>query len=260
MPFAAASRLKTYVYEEGAGKPSFVLIHGAAYNHRLWIRQWPALSSMGRVVALDLPGHGESAKFPAGQAISIKAYADHTHGVLSTLKCQSNVVIGHSMGGAVAMRYALDHPRNVRALVLVGTGAKLGVSPTILEGLSADFEQAVRASIGGWAFAKTTDERLVEEGIKEMLKCDKSVALADFKACDEFDIRDSVSEIRAPSLIVVGDEDRLTPVKWSQFLNINLTGSQMKIIKSAGHMVMLEKADQVNDALKSFVGQLAEYG
>jgi pimeloyl-ACP methyl ester carboxylesterase len=233
-----------------------MLVHGAACNHKLWNRQWSVLSSFGQVLAVDLPGHGASEKLPADQRISVQAYADHIHSALSALKCQSAVLIGHSMGGAISMRYSLDHPKTVKALVLVGTGAKLGVSPAILEGLSTNFEQTVRAGIGGWAFAKTTEKRVIEEGVKEMLKCEQQVALADFRACNEFDIREYVSDIKIPTLIMVGDEDRLTPLKWSEFLHNEISGSKMAIINAAGHMVMLEKYEEVNKRLTSFIRKL----
>jgi pimeloyl-ACP methyl ester carboxylesterase len=248
--------LKTFILEQGAGRTNFMLIHGAMYSHQLWSRQWPVLSKSGHIVAVDLPGHGASDRLPRNQRISVQTYADHVHSVLSKLESHSNILIGHSMGGAISMRCCLDHPEIVKALVLVGTGAKLGVSPAILEGFSSNFEQTVREAIGGWSFAKSTQERLVEEGVKEMLKCKPDIALADFRACNEFDIRDSVSNIRVPTLIIVGDEDKLTPAKWSEFLHSKIAGSELRIIKAAGHMVMLEKHEEVNNAIESLMKKL----
>ena len=257
LPLVDASGSKTYIHEQGAGKTTFMLIHGAAYSHELWRRQLPVLSKSSRIVAIDLPGHGGSDRFPSHQRISVQAYAEHVHSVLSKLKSQSTVLVGHSMGGAISMRCCLDHPEDIKGLALVGTGAKLGVSPAILEGLSSNFEQTVKEAVGGWSFSKSTERRLVEEGVKEMLKCEPDIALADFKACNEFDIRDSVSGISVPTIIVVGDEDKLTPVKWSEFLRSKIFGSEIRIIKAAGHMVMLEKHKEVNDAIESLMTKLA---
>nr|MDO8100770.1 alpha/beta hydrolase [Candidatus Njordarchaeota archaeon] len=252
MVYINASGIQTFLLKEGKGKPAFILIHGAAWNHRLWSGQVPAISSLGEVIALDLPGHGASDQFASMQDISIKSYADHIHSVLSVLNEPNAVLVGHSMGGTTSMRYALDQPNNVKAMVLIGTGAKLGVNPAILEGLTEYYEQTIEAS-KAWAFATRTDKRIVEAGIGEMIKCRQEIVVADFKACNEFDIRDSVSGIHVPTLILVGSEDKLTPVKWSEYLHNNMKGSELEIIEGAGHMVMLEKPNEVNKCITSFI-------
>lgn len=246
--------VNTSLFKEGAGQ-AITMIHGATYNHRLWIRQIRVLSSIGEVYALDLPGHGASSRFPATESISIKSYADHVHEFLTAMGCSSTVLVGHSMGGAISIRCTLDHPNEVKALILVGTGAKLGVSPMIFEALSTNYEKGIRVGIAAWAFAKTTDKSVIEEGINEMLKCPKDIAIADFKACSEFDARDSISSIETPTLIIVGDEDKLTPTKWSEYLHSNIRNSEMKIVKTAGHMVMVEKPDEVNESIVSFLNR-----
>jgi pimeloyl-ACP methyl ester carboxylesterase len=156
------------------------------------------------------------------------------------------------MGGAISMMYALDHPNNVKAMVLIGTGAKLGVNPAILEGLSRYYEQTIEAC-KTWAFATKTDKRIVEVGIREMLRCKQEVTVADFKACNEFDIRDSASRIQVPTLVLVGSEDKLTPVKWSEYLHNNIRGSELEVIDGAGHMIMLEKPNEVNKCITTFI-------
>jgi pimeloyl-ACP methyl ester carboxylesterase len=82
------------------------------------------------------------------------------------------------------------------------------------------------------------------------------VAYADFVACNNFDVRDRVSLIQAPSLIIVGDEDRLTPVKWSQFLKDKIPGSSLQVVARAGHMVMLEQPEEVNRSILTFLADL----
>jgi pimeloyl-ACP methyl ester carboxylesterase len=247
---------KTYVYDQGSGRTTFMLIHGAAYSHELWSKQLSSLSKTSRTIAIDLPGHGASDKLPSYQKISIQTYSDHVHAVLSKTKCQSAVLVGHSMGGAISMRCCLDHPNAIKALVLVGTGAKLGVSPQILQGLLSNFEQTIAGKIGVWSFSESAKESLVEESVKVMLRCKPDIALADFEACNEFDIRDSVSRISVPTLVIVGNEDKMTPIRWSEFLNSKIAGSEIRIIRNAGHMAMLEKYEEVNRAIESFVSKL----
>jgi pimeloyl-ACP methyl ester carboxylesterase len=159
------------------------------------------------------------------------------------------------MGGAISIRYTLDYPSEVKALILVGTGAKLGVSPLIFEALSANYEQGIRVGLGQWSFGNSADTRIVEEGMNEMLKCPQDIAIADFKACNEFDARESVSRIEVPTLVIVGDEDKLTPLKWSEYLHKSIKNSKIRIVKRAGHMVMVEKPKDVNASIASFLNK-----
>jgi len=244
--------LETSICEAGTGQ-AIMMIHGATYNHRLWIKQIRAVSSVGEVYALDLPGHGASSRFPADRIISIKSYADHVHEVLRALGRSSTVLIGHSMGGAISIMYAMDHPSEVESLILVGTGAKLGVSPAIFQALSSNYENGITSAMAQLSFSDKTDKRIIEEGAGEMLKCPQDIALADFRACNEFDARASISEIRVPTLVIVGEEDKLTPVKWSEFLHNNIGNSRIRIIKAAGHMVMVEKPSELNACIISFL-------
>ncbi|WXG47352.1 MAG: alpha/beta hydrolase [Candidatus Atabeyarchaeum deiterrae] len=247
------SGIRTSIQSEGVGQTPIVLVHGAAYNHTLWRKQMPVLSSLSKTMAVDLPGHGESATFAAGQLVSVKSYTDHIHTILSMLSASTTILVGHSMGGAISMRFALDYPDKVKALVLIGTGAKLGVNPAIIEGLSKNFKQAIRTGVAAWSYAQKTDRSIIQEGINEMVKCKQEVAIADFKACNDFDIREHVSQIGLPTLIIVGDEDKLTPVKWSEYLRKNIRNSQLKVISGAGHMIMHEKPDEVDECIGTFV-------
>jgi pimeloyl-ACP methyl ester carboxylesterase len=250
-----AGGLKTSVCEAGAGQ-TIMMIHGATYSHRLWAQQIGAISSIGGVYALDLPGHGASSRFPAGHAVSIKSYVEHVHDVLKAIGRSSTVLIGHSMGGAIAVTYALEHPSEVEALILVGTGAKLGVSPLIFEALSSNYRYGIISTIAQLSFSEKTDKHIIDEGVREMLKCPQDIAIADFKACNEFDARSSISRIEAPTLIVVGEEDKLTPVKWSEYLHSSIGNSKIRIVKAAGHMVMIERPGELNACIISFLKEI----
>ena len=87
----------------------------------------------------------------------------------------------------------------------------------------------------------------------ETSKTDPEVTYNDFKICDKFDVIDKMSLINVPCLIICGNEDKLTPVKYSQFFYEKLKNSKLSIIKNAGHLVMLEKPEEVNQAIKEFI-------
>jgi pimeloyl-ACP methyl ester carboxylesterase len=218
------------------------------------LRSWDSqrqISKAHRVILLDLPGHGQSDSL--GEPITVKLLANHVAAFVNGLGAGSPVLVGHSLGGAICIQLALDSPALIRALVLVGTGAKLGVLPVILEGLKTDFKASVDLAIGAMAFATGARPEIIEWSKSESLKCRPEVAYADFVACNNFDVRERVSNIKAPTLIIVGADDRLTPAKWSQFLNDKILGSSAHVIANAGHMVMLEQPQEVNRAILTFV-------
>lgn len=248
-------RGKKIFYESvGEGLP-IVFIHGSMGNHVSWEFQ-KQLSEKYRLVLLDLPGHGESD--PLDEENSVKLYADYVAEFVRGLGIEKMVVVGHSLGGAICIQLALDYPDLLRAIVLVGTGAKLGVLPTILEALRTNFEESIELAIGGMAFAENANPELIEMAKNECLKCKQQVGYSDFAACNNFDVRERISEINIPTLIIVGAEDKLTPVKWSQYLNEKISNSSLKIIESAGHMVMIEQPEELNQAMLTFITGLPE--
>lgn len=249
MPSSVVNGKGVYYQSRGNRSP-LVFVHGSMGSHRTWDLQ-RQLSKAHRVILLDLPAHGQSD--PLDEPITVKLLADHVAAFVKGLAAGAVVLVGHSLGGAICIQLALEYPALVRALVLVGTGAKLGVLPAILEALKTDFKASVDLAIGGMAFASSTGPEIVERSKSECLKCRPEVAYADFVACNNFDVREKVSSIKAPTLIIVGIDDRLTPVKWSQFLNDKIPGSSLHVIANAGHMVMLEQPEEVNRTILTFL-------
>jgi len=230
--------------------PAVVLIHGAGGNHLAWP---PALRRLPHVTtyAVDLPGHGRSEG--AGRE-RIEEYAADLVRFLDTLGIERAVLVGHSMGGAIAQTVALTHPGRVDGLVLLATAARLRVAPAILEGLETDFEGTVRL-ISQWAWGPGADPLWVERGREMMEACGPQVLRKDFLACDRFDIRDRVASIACPTLVLVGSEDRMTPPRFGQWLADQLPGGKFALIEGAGHMLMLERPQEVLEAVTAFLSE-----
>ena len=235
---------------QGLEGPHLVLIHSSMSSHREWSAQ-QSLSQDAILTLVDLPGHGESDVL--GESVTVSKLATILSQFLKSLELFPSIPVGHSIGGAVAMQLALDFPSMVKALVLIGTGAKLGVYPAILESLHLDYDRAINLAIGQMCFTKNTDPKLVEEAKKEALMCPPAVSLGDFQACNAFDIRTRLHEITVPTLILVGDEDQLTPPKWSKYLHEHIKNSQLEIIPGAGHFVQQERPEAVNQAISLFL-------
>lgn len=234
-----------------AETPALVCVHGAGGSHLNWpaeIRRLPGAS----VYTLDLPGHGKS----SGEGRrTIAEYVAVLMSFLDALDLPDAVIVGHSMGGAVALEMALSHSERVRGLVLVGSGARLRVAPAILQGILVNFESAVRL-IGDFAYGPDAPADLKHRGQQLMAGTVPQVMHGDFLACDAFDVMDQLDKIHVPTLIITGTSDRLTPVKYAKFLAHNIPGAQLMLLENAGHMVMLERPQEVGEAMARFVASL----
>jgi pimeloyl-ACP methyl ester carboxylesterase len=236
-----------FYLQKGGGKPSLLFLHGAGGTHRNWGKQIQGLRD-ATLVALDLPGHGRSRG--KGRQ-TIEGYADLVAELMAALEIESLTVVGHSMGGAIALDLALRYGDQVGGLVLVGTGARLRVMPSLLQGLRGEFESTVDL-LCRYAYGPLASEEMVRLGREEMLAIGPEVLLGDFLACDRFDVMDRLGEVRLPTLVLCGEEDQLTPLKYSQFLVDHIPGARLVTIPEAGHMVMLEKPQETTDAIAEF--------
>lgn len=223
-----------------------IFIHGAGGQGELWTRQKGVFSGS---LTPDLVGH------PRGVGRDrIQDYASWLNEYRIQMNLSRVCLVGHSMGGAIALQMALFFPYAVSRLVLLSTGAALKVSSALLTTIKEDYRQGV-TNIVEYAFHAPVDRRIKKKSFQEMMKTSSQVTYGDFIACSRFDIREEVKQIQIPTLILVGEEDRMTPVKYSRFLASNIEGSTLQIIPEAGHMLMLEKYQEVNSSIKRFLGK-----
>ena len=235
---------------DNLSRPPVVLIHGAGGHHLYWPPQIRRLHNH-RVYALDLPGHGKSEGIGHH---SIDDYVTEVMVFIKALKLNSVILVGHSMGGAIALSAAVRFPKRVLALGLLGSAARLRVSPIILQRASdpAKIAEAIRLVID-LSFAPQSSARLRELAAQRMAETRPAVLYGDFLACDDFNITDQLSRISTPTIILCGAEDKMTPIKDSEFLRDHITGARLDIVSDAGHMLMLEQPDLVAEVLADFL-------
>ena len=223
------------------GAPLF-LVHGAGGTHEHWpeaLRRLPGR----RVISVDLPGHGASP--PPGER-AVPAYARRLVDLLDALGITRAVVGGHSMGGAIALTLALEAPERIAGLLLVGTGARLRVTPAVVLA-SADPARSreVANAVAGFSFGAGASPELLRAHADGVAAVAPGILHGDFTACDAFDVMERLGAVRARARIVVGAEDRLTPPKYAAFLRANLPGDGLLVVPGAGHMVTWESPDAV---------------
>jgi pimeloyl-ACP methyl ester carboxylesterase len=237
-----------YTERYGEGE-KVIFVHGSGWNTNMWNNQRDYLQSFMEVILVDLPGHGKS---PGTGCDSIEEYSDAVYGMIGDLDIGKCFVAGHSLGGAIALLLSLAHAEVIKGIILIGTGAKLRVHPSILDNIITDKEKTVR-NIGALAFSINVSSALRDQAFDETMKCKSEVIHKDFRACDRFSVMESVSSLSVPALILCGTDDVLTLPKYSAYLNEAIRGSRLVFIEDAGHMVMMEKPMEVNREIEKFV-------
>jgi len=228
--------------------PPLVLIHGAGGTHLHWpphLRRLPSAP----VYAPDLPGHGRSGG--KGYA-TIGEYREWLHEFVDALGLPAFVLAGHSMGGAIALDFALAYPERLVGLGLVGASARLRVAPAILNGIQTDFATTT-ANLIETMYGPTVDQPRRQRYLQGLREVDPAVLYADFCACDGFDVSARVGEINLPTLIICGQLDQMTPLKYSERLHAQLRHSEFHALDKTGHMAMIEQADATTQLLEKFL-------
>ena len=224
--------------------PRLFYVHGSGYTQDSFRDQITAFPGSD---ALSLPGH------PEGEPLrSVGDMAQWLDKYIRWTGDGKAVVAGNSLGGAIAMEWALRHPECAAGLILIGTGARLRVGKAIFEMVDDEWPASI-PKIADFALSggASVELRSRAEGWHRIVG--QQATRADYAACNEFDEMDRLGEITAPTLIIVGGEDRLTPPKFSRFLHEHIEGSDLLEVPGAGHLVMAERPDVVNPAIASFL-------
>jgi len=226
-----------------------IFIHGAGNTGLVWHYQTQYFTDSE---AISLPGH------PQGKpCTSVNDYAEWLHQNIRQKDYFQPVIAGHSMGGAVAQMYALSYPQDVKALILIGTGARLRVRPDFLKLLedNIDAPAELLKNIIEPTYSRVAPE-VREKIVNGMVNVGIAVQLNDFRCCDRFDIMDRVNQIAVPTLVICGTEDDMTPLKYAQYLVDKIVGARLVVIDGGSHHCFLEKPLEVNRAIEEFLKSL----
>ncbi|MCG8590690.1 MAG: alpha/beta hydrolase [Proteobacteria bacterium] len=227
-----------------------VFVHGSGGTGRVWKYQTEHFRGS---VAVTLPGHPDGTPCESIEAATRWLRSELGNGASS----EALALVGHSLGGAIALQYALDYPAEVAGIVLVGSGARLRVHPATLKAL----EKSVAHPESFGKMFEDTFQKVSPEFAAELRARSVAVGpapfLADLRACDRFDVVDRLGAISAPTLAIAGTEDVMTPPKYSTFLEERMPNASARIIDGGTHFVFAEYPDEVNQAIADFIASLA---
>lgn len=260
MPFIENEGLKIYYEFEAGSAPALVFIHGWTANMNFWKEQRVHFRGKNTLLFIDNRGHGKSDKPKKYDFYRLEKFVSDLEAVVSSLKLSNFVLIGHSFGTMISMKYCAEHPEKVKALILIGGGARIRTLHKIFFPISKlmsaiDYKSAVRL-VENLSFAKNAIE-LKEWAFRQVIEnTPRYSAMNGYKTLTKIDLRDAAKRIEKPTLLIVGEKDALLPVEKSKELNKLIRGSKLVVIPEAGHCVQLERPAEVNSEIEKFLKEL----
>jgi pimeloyl-ACP methyl ester carboxylesterase len=237
-------------------QPTIVLLHGAGFDHTTWAlhSRWFAHHGYG-VLAPDLPGHGRSSGAPLP---TIAEMADWTAALLDAAGATRARLVGHSMGSLIALETAARHAARVSTLSLIGTAATMTVGPDLLNAAEANDHSAVdMVSIWGLGFRAELGGSLAPGlwmhggALRVLEQCRPGVLFNDLSACNSYDnALAAAAGIAVPTTVIRGERDMMTPARAGKALAAALPDSRTVVLRGAGHMMMVERPDELLAALQ----------
>lgn len=221
----------------------YTYLHGAGQHAAIW----QPLQAQIPGEAPDLPGRAQNPGPPLSTIAEMAQY------IIAQLR-PDTILIGHSMGGAIALEIAAQYP--LKALILISTGARLRVHPTILA-LAAEAAQTQQPiALGPLACHPSSPDAIRHfiENIENSIP--PQTTYADWQATHAFDRLNSLNNIKVPTHIYVGSDDTLTPPKYAQHLHQHLPNATLSLIENAGHHLPIEQPFQLAQSIKNWTKTL----
>lgn len=265
MPHITRNGVKVFYESFGNGPTTLVFLHPWTTNHYIWAYQVNAFARDYRCITVDHRGHGQSDKPASGYAI--QEMAADVVAILDDAKVDRAVLVGNSIGGMIAMQTAIEQPARVQGLLILSSGTNMGAGtpPEVAEAMQKDWRGVFAALLESAVSAKSRAEK--PEILAFMDGCFRNetnftegvfwASLGDPNGVFGWNASDTLKNIKAPTLIIAGEEDGATPVAANQFLAERIPGAKIKVYKDVGHFCQLEQPASFNADLKGFLAQVA---
>jgi len=263
--FIDVGETKLYYEEMGEGLP-LVMIHGGGLNHHMWEDQFEVFAEEHRVIRYDVRNHGQSAGIPG----EFKHYED-LHELLEQLSIEKAAILGLSLGGRIAIDFAIAYPERVSAIILAAPGVSgFELKSEIFKENSTRMDEALRAGdveLGveyfqrSWTDGPYRTPSQVDSAVREKVK---TMALNTVNKWNPESVAieleppavNRLNEIQAPTLVVVGDLDMPGILEILQLIKENVAGAETFTIADVAHMVNMEKPGDFNKIVLDFLKKL----
>ncbi len=266
--YAQVAGHPTYYYYIGATTtpdvvPDFsrgktiVFVHASGSNGHSWHNQVDGLGAKHSPIAMDMPGHARSDGVVGFETVA--QYTDFLAAFLDALKIKSAVIAGRSLGGMVALDFAIRHPDRTQAVIAMCAAAKFNIPAERLAALEAVAKGRASQQFNNDGYApKTAKEKIevIREGWGEQVKTDPRVRWTDVKACAAADLRPDLSKIKQPVLVLAGADDTTATVDDARFIAEHIAGARLAAIADAAHNLPTERPAEVNAEIEKFLSQL----
>ncbi len=246
--------------ETGEGLP-LLLIHGLGMSHKLWRRQVPAFSRFYRTITVDLRGFGESSKPSVPGSYAVSVLAEDLVGLLEALSIPRAHILGTSMGGFIAQTIALDYPELCLSTILCHTSSRMNIPPDILKErldmlASSSLEEYAKLVVDQ-ALGPNPDA-LLKNWISEMVSSNDKNAYSQVlsEGLSDFNLSSRISKISVPTLVVVGEHDRVIPPDQGRDLASGIRNAKLEEIPGVGHCGYSEEPGVFNQIVLKFLSSL----
>ena len=247
---------KMHYLEQGTGAEPIIFVHGFISTGVWWQPALEHLPASFRAYTVDLRACGESESIDTNHTLA--QYADDLHQFVEQMGLQQFILVGHSMGGGVAMQYALNHQDRLKALVLVDPMAAFGtrISPEITAWINAQQGNAegIRQIILG-AFATPPTGAYLEKLVEDGTRWDKPIYLGTMDDMAQFNISDRLPEITVPTLLTWGDKDTVIPFAAIVDIFTKIPGCALEVWHGVGHSGPIEIPGRFMKLLTSFMDE-----
>jgi pimeloyl-ACP methyl ester carboxylesterase len=251
---------KGVIYYNVAGDgPPTVLIHGLMASSNYWEKVFGPLSRYGKVFALDMPGYGRSGKVESG-GYGIDDLVKYLDSYVDTMGLRKVNLVGHSMGGIVAIKYAFLHPNKVERIVIVGSPFYPRPLPIYFKLLNVPilgrgFFWLATRPLGRFYLKKAffNEEKMEDPFLKDLKMASYSAVVSSMRSIQSTDLRPGLSGLKHPVLIIWGNEDRFVPVSIGKELHKEIKGSRIVIFDRCGHCPMIEWPQRFCHEVKTFL-------
>lgn len=236
----------------GNDAPPVVYVHGSGGSHEVWVHQYGRRENVRPAVALDLSGHGESDDIDTDPGReTLDAYADDVHAVAREVN--AGVLVGNSLGGAVVLHLLIERDIEPEAVVLCGTGAKLGVTEKLRDLLRDNLEGVAEFLHGADMLFHDASEEDRQASKASLHEAGREVTHRDFMSCAAFDVRQQLDTVEVPCLAITGEYDQLTPTSFHSYLAEEMPMCEQMTVADAAHLSMLEQPERWNTSVNSFL-------